>query len=60
MKVEIDIKVEQEKVQGEIRQFTEIANQLQQQSQDAIRQVVELQGQLKLLERLNGKKEKTP
>ncbi len=51
--MEIDIKEEQEKIQGEIQQLTVMANQLQQQRQDVINQVIMKQGQLELLERLN-------
>ena len=65
--MEIDIKVEQEKVQGEIQQLTEKVNQinnslclLQQQRQEVINQLLMKQGQLELLQRLNGNKEETP
>ena len=60
MKVEIDVKEEQEKIQGEIQQLTVMANQLQQQRQDIINQLIMKRGELALLERLNGKKEEAP
>ena len=53
MKVEIDVKEEQEKIQGEIQQLTVMANQLQQQRQDVINKLIMKQGELELLERLN-------
>ncbi len=58
--MEVDVKKEQEKVQEEIQQLTAIANQLREQRQEVINQVFERQGQLKLLERLDGKKEEKP
>ena len=51
--MEIDVKVEQEKIQKEIQQLTVMANQLQQQRQDVINQVIMKQGQLELLDRLD-------
>ena len=51
--MEIDVKVEQEKIQKEIQQLTVMANQLQQQRQDVINQVIMKQGQMELLDRLN-------
>ena len=55
--MEIDVKEEQEKIQGEIQQLTVMANQLQQQKQDVINKLIMKQGELALLERLNDKKE---
>ncbi len=51
--MEIDVKEEQQKIQGEIQQLTVMANQLQQQKQDVINKLIMKQGQLELLERLN-------
>ncbi len=47
--MEIDIKEEQEKIQGEIQQLTVMANQLQQQRQDVINKLIMKQGALELL-----------
>ena len=58
--MEIDVKEEQEKIQGEIQQLTVMANQLAQQRQEVINQVIMKQGELALLKRLNGKKEEVP
>ncbi len=58
--MEIDVKEEQEKIQGEIQQLAVMANQLQQQRRDAINQLIMKQGQLELLDRINGKKEEVP
>ena len=51
--MEIDVKKEQEKIQGEIQQLTVMANQLQQQRQEVINKVIMKQGQLELLDRLD-------
>ena len=51
--MEVNVKEEQEKIQGEIKQLTVMANQLQQQRQEVINKVIMKQGQLELLERLN-------
>ncbi len=62
--MEIDVKKEITRVQGEIQQLSAQGNllsnnitTLQQQRQEVINQVIMKQGQLELLERLNGKKE---
>ncbi len=58
--MEIDVEKETEKIQGEIQQLTVMANQLQQQRQEVINQLIMKQGELALLQRLNGKKEEVP
>ena len=58
--MEVDVKEEQEKIQQEIQQLTTMANQLQQQRQEVINKLIMKQGELALLQRLNGKKEETP
>ena len=61
--MEIDVKKEQERVQGEIKGLvdginrrTQQINVLQQESQALTNQLLKKQGELELLEKLNGQK----
>jgi len=63
--MEVDVKKEQKRVQDEIQQLSDRINQLansiavlQQQRQELINQLLMRQGELHLLERLNGKEHK--
>lgn len=54
--MEIDVKKEQERVQGEIKDLATQINSLDQQRQDAVNLLIKKQGELEYLNRVNGKK----
>lgn len=54
--MEIDVKKEQERVQGEIKDLATQINSLDQQRQEAINLLIKKQGELELLQRLEKEK----
>ena len=58
--MEIDVKKETEKVQGEMQELATQINSLDQQRQEAVNQLIKKQGELEYLQRLNGEKKESP